>query len=522
MRGVLYNGWIRLLGPLVLCGCSLSARVAQTASERDAELAPVPAGAMSDPAAQSTPTPRVTPQVADSGARQAPSDAQASLPSPCPDSLEERLTVTTIDSGTDIRYKRLGYDDFPLDESVLVSVSRGGRVLLAVRENSGTRIHVIHLNAQLMREGPDVIVYAYDLGGLIAHDDGSFALLTRRDDPGEPLLDTTTTDSVGKAAMLIRIAGTRELFAQPLTGTASVTRADDPAARDCAPQLNGRLAWNGNKYGAYFAVHGCKGDRHEPYYGDKLVYLDGQGNALSGGWSWNCSINQGMRLLPERDAFSSLCMSDGLPFAGLNLVTQGVSARQLAPEKVAPGYAAGRFGSVVRTAAGRYVIAWLSRGVPREQEQAARPNRASKPAPDIAFMQLEADYSTRAARTWLTDTPMVAETNLHMAPYGPNRLLVVWDNIEAISCSEWTCWGTYTGTSARLADLEGNFVTPDVRIAAPPNSEQDMIVFPNGDPGWAFVPDDARDYARPLPNDNGIPSVPAKRRVSIARLGYCE
>ena len=151
---------------------------------------------------------------------------------------------------------------------------------------------------QLTREGPDLSVYAIDLGGLVAHDDGSFTLLTRRDDPGEPLRDTTTTDTVGKAAYLVHILGTTELFAQPLTGTSSITRASDPMARDCAPSLNGRLVWNGSKYGAYFAVHGCEGDPHEPYYGDKLVYADGDGNYLKGGWSWNCSISQGVRLLP--------------------------------------------------------------------------------------------------------------------------------------------------------------------------------------------------------------------------------
>jgi hypothetical protein len=101
-------------------------------------------------------------------------------------------------------------------------------------------------------------------------------------------------------------------------------------------------------------------------------------------------------------------------------------------------------------------------------------------------------------------------------------LLVVWDNIEAISCSEWTCWGQYTGTSARLIDMQGNFITPDARLAAPPNSEQDLVVFPNGDVGWAFVPDAKRNCAEPLPNDRGIPRVEPKRQLSIARLRYCE
>lgn len=440
----------------------------------------------------------------------------------CPSALEQRLTVSTIDTGVDIRYKRLGYDYFPLDENILFSVSPSGRMLIAYRENNGNRVRVMRLNGQLARDGAEVSVYAYDLGGLVAHDDGSFTLLTRRDDPGEQLLDTTTTDQVGKAAMLVRIRGTTELFAQALTGTNSITRMSDPDARDCAPSLNGRLVWNGSKYGAYFAVHGCDGDPHEPYYGDKLVYVDGSGNHLSGGWSWNCSISQGMRLLPGTDKFTPFCMSDGAPYAGLNLVVEGAPPRQLAPEKVAAGYSAGRFGSVVRMPNGNTFVAWLSRGVADADASARRPDQALKMAPDIALLQLGADNAVVKPRKWLTETPDVAETNLHVAAYGEHQLLVIWDNVEAISCTEWTCWGTYTGTSARLIDLDGKFVTPDVRIDAPPNSEQDLVVFANGDLGWAFVPDRTRNYEDPLPNTRGVPNVPAKRQLSIARLRYCE
>jgi hypothetical protein len=535
--------WLCVLGGLAaLYGCSFQARYAQTASEpADSGIISSTAGMTAPPplrdASTSTPTGPGTHLGTGSGPSSGATmdwelDAAVSNPSRdaeadidtspvCPSSLEQRLTVSTIGTGVDIRYKRLGYDNYPLDENILFSVSPGGGMLLAFRENNGNRIRVTRLNAQLTRDGPDLVVYAIDLGGLVAHDDRSFTLLTRRDDPGEPLRDTTTTDAIGKAAFLIHILGTKELFSVPLTGTSSITRASDPMSRDCAPSLNGRLVWNGSKYGAYFAVHGCEGDPHEPYYGDKLVYVDGNGNSLKGGWSWNCSISQGMRLLPERDKFTSFCMSDGAPYAGLNLVTEGVEPRQLAPERVAAGYAAGRFGSVVRLN-GRYVVAWSSRGVPDEVASARRPDQASKPAPDVALLQLDSDYNTVMARTWLTETPNVAETNLHIAPYGPRQLLVVWDNVEALRCTEWTCWGTYTGTSARLMDLNGNFLTPDVRIDAPPNSEQDIVVFPNGDLGWAFVRDEARDFAEPLPNNRGIPTVPPKQQLSIARLRYCE
>ena len=504
---------------LPMLGCSLAARIAQTATAGEA-------GSNSDSMAM--PEERNTagkPETAGVGPDMPPRNDAGTAASikGCPESLDQRLTVSTIDSGGyDIRYKKVGYDGFPLDESVLLSVSPRGRMLLAFRENSGTKLRLVTLNQQLTRDGSDLIVWAIDLGGLIAHDDGSFALLTRRDDTGEQLVDPTLPDTVGKAAVLIHILGTRELFNPALTGTTSITRTSNAVARDCAPSMSGRLAWNGAKYGAFFGVRGCQGDPHEGLDGSKLVYVDPDGNYLEGGWSWTCTGQQGMRLLPNSTSFTALCVSADTPFAGLNLVTEGTPPRQLAPEAVASDYAGGSFGSVVRMADGTYIVGWLSRGVPDSMATAKHPNVPSKTAPDIALLHLGADYAVLGPRLWLAETPGVAETNLHLAPYGPNRLLVVWDNIERLNCTARTCWGTYTGTSARLIDLQGNFLTPDVRIDAPPNSEQDIVVFPNNDLGWAFVPDDARNYAEPLPNNRGVPTVPTKRRLSVARLRYCE
>ena len=501
---------------LPLLSCSLGVRLAQTATTENDAATPNPDSMTMSEGRDAAVKPDAALIVTNEAGSAAPARS-------CPDSLDQRLTVSTIDSGGwDIRYKKVGYDAFPLDESVLLSVSPKGRMLLAFRENSGSRLRLITLNQQLNRDGSDLIVFAIDLGGLVAHDDGSFALLTRREDTGEPLLDPQAPDTAAKAAFLIQILGTRELFNPALTGTSSITRTSDSVARDCAPSLSGRLAWNGSRYGAFFGVRGCQGDPHEGLDGSKLVYVDATGNYLEGGSRWSCTGQQGMRLLPNTASFTALCMSEDAPFAGLNLVTEGTAPRQLAPEAVASDYAGGSFGSVVRMADGTYMVGWLSRGVPDAMATDQHPSTASKTAPDIALLRLGADYAALGPRIWLAETPNVAEANLHLAPYGPNRLLVVWDNIAGLNCTLRTCWGTYTGTSARLIDLQGNFLTPDVRIDAPPNSEQDIVVFPNNDLGWAFVPDDERNYAQPLPNNRGIPMVPAKRRLSVARLRYCE
>jgi hypothetical protein len=435
---------------------------------------------------------------------------------PCGATLAERLTITRVAVDADIRYKAPGYDSFPEDARIAVSVDARGVPLVAWLDDALPSVHVTPLTRGFTRAAPDVNVPGVDLGGLVAREDG-FVILTRRDDPGEPLADPAN-GGIGKAALLVRVRGATESWARPLTGTASITGAVTGPARDCATALNGRLAWNGEKYGAYFTVHGCQGDTHASFYGDKLAYVDDSGAALPGGWAWNCSINAGLRLLPEPDVFTSLCISDRMPFPGLDLVVEGVPERQLAPEASGIGYSAGRFGSVVKMGDGGYVIGWLSRGT----TSAGGAPAAAKRAQDIALLRLGPDYTPLGPIRWLSETPDVAETNLHLARYGPDRLVIVWDSIEELDCTPLTCFGTYAGTHLRLMDPTGRFLTPDATIPAPPSSAEDIVVLPNGDLVWAFVEDAARNYADPLTlNSRQAPDVPPRRTLSIAHLTYC-
>ncbi|MGW2703207.1 hypothetical protein [Streptomyces sp. NPDC001340] len=126
---------------------------------------------------------------------------------------------------------------------------------------------------------------------LVAHNDG-FALLTRVSDSNK-WHET--------AVAIVRYTGGKQTWRTKLTGAAS---------HDTAPTLDGRLTWNGTKYGAYFVVHGA-GGLADGHYGDKLSYLSAKGAKLSGGWSWGCSHNEGIALHAETSgAFTSLCFDD--------------------------------------------------------------------------------------------------------------------------------------------------------------------------------------------------------------------
>jgi len=435
----------------------------------------------------------------------------------CGATLASRLTLTKVELPTEVRYRRLGYNLIPEDERVAFSIGPDGAPSIAWLESDGTHVHVTSLDGTLARRGADTVVEGFDVGGLVAQSDG-VALLVGGADPGEPLADPAANGAIAKGAvLLVRIRGGVEVARMPLTGTSSVVASTVGAARDCvASPLNGRLEWNGTKYGAYFAMHGCQGDMHPSQYGDKLVYLDDSGRALPGGWAWGCSIDEGLRLLPGASTFTPLCLSDGTPFQGLNLMLEGKPPVLLGAEQSASGYTAGALGSIVAMSDGSFAVGWLSRGVTGTGSRAA----AARAAPDIAFLTLDSSYRTKVAEKFLSDTPDVAELGLHLSPYGPNRIFATWEEFGDLRCNGQTCDGTFSGTHARLLDTSGVFVSPDEIISATPNELEDIRVFPNGDLGFAFVAVLDRDRSERTSRDAG-PAAPAIRTLQVARVAYC-
>jgi hypothetical protein len=446
----------------------------------------------------------------------------------CGSTLAERIAVTTIDVDADIRYKREGYDRIPTDARLAFSVAPTGNGYVAWSDNALENVHVTPLSALQTRLGDDVILPGADVAGLVAQPDG-FSLLVNRTDPGTTLVNPNPADDPpGRAVVVVRSTGTQIAFEAALTGTSAITYDASNPTYDCSPeQLDGRLVFTDNRYAAYFTVHGCKlGSetyQHTSYYADKLAYLDDRGQSLSGGWDWGCEIAHDLRIFPTSGPSIALCMSDRIPAPGLNLMSNGFNPTLLAAEYAKQGFTSGQFGSLVKLGDGSYVLVWLSRGAPAPD--ATHPPR---PTNDIALLQLTAspDYTPTANPTWVTDTADVNETNLHAIAYGPDEILVIWDSVEQLDCdrsaNNATCFGRYAGTHFRLMNARGQFTTPDSVLPYPPNGRDDLATFPNGDVGWAFVPDDARTYNGTLPMDSArIPDVSPKRQINLVRLLLC-
>lgn len=488
---------------LCLVGCDASARVAQTALSPIVHDAVAGTGAVSSDEEATGPT-------ADAGSF-GPDETPAA--SGCPETLAERLSVSSVKVSRDIRYKLLGYENFPFDERVAFAPAPDGSAYVAWTDDADGRVLVTPLDASYKRAGADVETHSWEIGGIVARPDG-FALLTLRDDPAA---SSAMSDNFGRAVTLVRYQRGVEAFAVPLTGARAITQPYATSQRDGAPgYLYGRLAWNGAKYGAYFIVQTALDDPQSSQLTDKLVYADDAGQALPGGFLGKCTSNQGLRLWPEAEAYTPICLADQSPFPGLNLVIEDQPPRLLATEAAAPGWSGGQMGSIVKLADGTYVIGWLS----REAVPGGAPDQTAREANDIAMLRLGPDRQAIGQKRWLVETQGVAETNLHFARYGQSQVLMVWDVVRDVRCDKM-CFGTYAGTEARVLDREGNVMSAGM-LSAVPNHHDDLVTLPNGDVAWAFVPDPDRDYSAAPPSRGSVVLAAPKRTFQVARLRYCE
>lgn len=213
-------------------------------------------------------------------------------------------------------------------------------------------------------------------------------------------------------AYLIRYHGSEPAFVTGLTGP-----------NDTVSTGSSALTWNGRRYGAYFVVQDGEGR-----LADKLAYVGGAGRRLGGGW--------------EREP----CQA---------------------------GYCGAVLGGVVKNRAGRYAVAYSTRG--------AQPSRYATRQVAVAFLK---DRSTMDGRpVYLTRDRETDHVNVRIAPYGTDRFLVSWQSVADPVCRDGGCTGgRLTGTHFRLIDAKGRFASRDV--VGDRHVAGGIAVLPDGDLVW--------------------------------------
>jgi hypothetical protein len=394
--------------------------------------------------------------------------------------LADEITVRKLALPNSFMSMVPGYNELPTWSRVDTATAPNGTIYVAWNASNG--VHVAHLSAGRARIGADVVIKgAHEVSGLVAQPNG-FAILTRQ--PGSNVFGDTE-------AHLLRYRGTTLSWNRQLTSN---------ALGDSAPVLDGALAWSGSKYGAYFVIHGVSGPA-KGHYGDALVYLNDSGTILPGGWGWGCSHNEGIALAPKTSGpFASLCFEDWR--SGL-FVSTGIGAPDNAPvisyEQCWAGYCGGQFGGMVRTAGGRFAVAFTTRGSTKVVGDGTGRGHIVTPrysAHQLAFAELNPAASAVAEKKIVLSLNIsVDHVDVRIAPYGANRLLLAYETVKVKSCSAGTCAGTFTGTHLQLLTLAGQEVGAAVEV--PELISGQIGVLADGDLVWAYAPV-RPDYAGPI------------------------
>jgi hypothetical protein len=345
--------------------------------------------------------------------------------------IEDRLSITEIDINPAIspgRSDNTGpFWTFADLRATVLSPLPNGESKVGWQDVNG-KIHITPLKPDSTRKGDDILIDGDLLYDLVAHDDGVALLLLQ-----------------SLRMYIIKLSNSgEEIFRTELTDNDDRT---DPWHR-------GKLAWDGEKYAAYFAIHGTAGwtAGHE---GDKLKYIDRDGQILSGGWEWGCSHSMDVRILFTEDTDMPVCISDCYPGLGIYLKNRYLLSSVYGD---CAGATDARFGQMAEFG-GWMAMVYLSID--------GRDNW------DVVFNSFSAvfNYNVKADKA-LTDT-VVDETNPKIIPYGPESLLVSWER---------------GGSRVFIpVDIEGNQLGQEEVINVKAGPIDDFKLYENLDIGWAFA-----------------------------------
>jgi hypothetical protein len=294
------------------------------------------------------------------------------------------------------------------------------------------------LDAANQRAGDDIVVEGSEVRGLVAHDDGAAVLVVRDDQ-----MVFVRLDEAGNTTASLSIVG----------GNSHTTDGDRWI--DSWPH-QGRLAWSGSEYAAYFGQtgnHGAAGD----HQGDHYTIISPDGAELDGGWDWGCSHSLDVRLAHNGSIFAPVCTSDTYPGAGIWLRNR----IELSPEPSITNTGGGtKLGGLVPAPDGF----WLTFTSPEPG-----------PTYDVVFLHFDNEGNV-SGRVMLTETDSVDEEFSHLAAYGEGDLLAGWSTDGQLSLA--------------TLDTAGSILEGPVVVSAQIGGLDDFVTYPNGDIGWAAAWDD--------------------------------
>jgi hypothetical protein len=175
-----------------------------------------------------------------------------------------------------------------------------GRTLVGWTDSSGNGHVSIIGNSGSLDQTYDFP--ALSVRGMVAHDDGKFAILLWNSASKIMWLSKRNTNGGEIWTTNIKVS------------SPDITTSFDPGIGDS------RLTYGNGLYAAYFAVHGDAG-WPQGHNGDQLTYVDSNGAIQSGGWNWGCSHSMAelVNYHPTLNKFVPACSSDCYASKGILL-----------------------------------------------------------------------------------------------------------------------------------------------------------------------------------------------------------
>ena len=346
--------------------------------------------------------------------------AGAGTPVPCATPLAQRMLATAVattgGAGT-----------------AFLAAEPGGCAKAAWSD--GSTVHVTPIDGSGQRFGADLTTAGSEIRGLVAHDDGAAVLVVRGDE-----------------MVLVRLmANATSLFENVVVGNNSHQTEGDRWI-DGWPH-EGRLAWSGSTYAAYFGQTGNWGAQGN-HQGDHLATFDPQGTAGGEGWDWGCSHSLDVRITHNGTRFGPVCLADCYPGKGIYF-NHSEALVSDEPSGDCAGGSSAALGGLVGAGDG-FWFSYVS-------EQ-------GRPSHDVALVHID-NAGSVGAPTWLTSTDAVEESNAQLVRYGAGML---------------AAWSTGAETMFVALDASGAVVEGPVAVSATLPWGSDLAAYPSGDVGWVY------------------------------------
>src|SRR5579883_181167 len=360
------------------------------------------------------------------------------------------VRVTEVDVGSTVAYSEVDNNgsNVGLKPLAISPIPSGGSRLAWLGGDGNVHVAALDASDQLVA-GSAFGLPAYDFEDLYADDSGGVLLVSRgaggnTSTPASPADCGNINNLCGLVAnyptadpcmdmFLVRFDATTETWAAKLTDTTAALPAYDtsPTATTNVVFIwwyahNGRIAFDGANYGAYFgAAISVSQTCVQPstmttginiHQGDRLKIVNSSGAVQSGGFSFGCSHSAYERLIwdPGAKKFVAVCENDA--------PTGGLSGRiAIAPNTTtvyAEDLANSNFGNVLVDPAGGY---WAITTNTR-----AGQTTGAAALSDVLLLHFTTGMADSPPLTVASDSGL-NDRAPHLASFGTNRMLAAWE-----------------------------------------------------------------------------------------------